>query len=204
MNRRNFILTSSITAAGLAFSQSAFAAHDGKIGTIDAAEWTRINKDAGEKVKAIKPGSEKLSEADQKLLLEVATGGMMQLELSKAAVAKATSADVKAYAQAEVDEQTGLGAKLKEIAKAKGATLPEAPDDKTTKAVEKLNAKSGADFDREYLQESGVDGHEKLEKTMSKVQAKAADATLKLVASTALPVIKIHLQAARDEMKDKA
>lgn len=203
MNRRHFILTTSLATAGAVLTQSAFAAHDGKIGTIDAAEWTKLNKEAGEKVKAIKPGAEKLSDSDQKLMLEIAAGGMMQLELSKTAVAKATSADVKAYAQAEVEEQTGLAAKLKEIAAAKGATLPEAPDDKTKKAVEKLNAKSGADFDLDYLQHSGVDGHEKLEKTMSKVVSQAADATLKTVASTALPLIKTHLQAARDEMKDK-
>ncbi len=204
MNRRKFITTATLATAGAAFlTQNAFAAHDGKIGTIDAAEWTKINLEAGQKVKAIKPGAEKLSDADQKLMLEIASGGMMQLELSKAALAKATSADVKAYAQAEVDEQTGLATKLEEIAGAKGVTLPETPDDKTKKAVEKLNAKSGADFDREYLQESGVDGHQKLEKTMSKVESKAADATLKTVASTALPLIKTHLQAARDEMKDK-
>ncbi|MEA3213551.1 MAG: putative rane protein [Chthoniobacter sp.] len=203
MNRRNFITTATLVTAGAVLAQNAFAAHDGKIGTIDAAEWTKINLEAGEKVKAIKPGAEKLSDADQKLMLEIAAGGMMQLELSKAALAKATSADVKAYAQAETDEQTGLAAKLKEIAGVKGGTLPETPDDKTKKAVEKLNAKSGEDFDREYLQESGVDGHQKLEKTMSKVESKATDATLKTVASIALPLIKTHLQAARDEMKDK-
>ncbi|MEA3212403.1 MAG: putative rane protein [Chthoniobacter sp.] len=203
MKRRNFITTATLATAGAVLGPNLFAAHDGKIGKIDPAEWTKINMEAGEKVKAIKPGAEKLSDGDQNLMLEIAAGGMMQLELSKAALAKATSADVKAYAQAEVDEQTGLAAKLKEIAGAKGVTLPEAPDDKTKKAVEKLNAKSGADFDREYLQESGVDGHQALEKTMSKVESKAADATLKTVASTALPLIKTHLQAARDEMKDK-
>ncbi|MDB6152761.1 MAG: hypothetical protein JWL90_1214 [Chthoniobacteraceae bacterium] len=203
MNRRNFITTTTLATAGALLTHSAFAAHDGKVGALDIAEWTKINMEAGAKVKAIKPSSDKLSESDQKLMIEIAAGGMMQLELSKAAVAKATSADVKAYAQAEVDEQTGLAAKLKEIATAKGATLPETPDDKIKKAVEKLNAKSGADFDHAYLEQSGVEGHEKLDKTMSKVQSKAQDATLKEVAATALPLIKTHLQAARDEIKDK-
>lgn len=202
MNRRHFITTSTL-AAGAVLTHTAFGAHDGKIGTLDAAEWTKINMEAGEKVKAIKPGADKLSDADQKLMLEIAMGGMMQLEMSKAAVGKATSADVKMYAQAEVEEQTALGTKLKEIATAKGMTLPEKPAAETMKMVDKLNAKTGADFDREYLQESGVDGHMKLEKTMNKVESKAMDATLKQVASTALPLIKIHFQAAMDEMKDK-
>src|SRR5687767_8903621 len=114
MNRRKFITTSTLLAAVTSSTPSAWAAHDGKIGTILEAEWTKLNKEAVSKVSSIKPGSEKLSDADQKLLTEIAIGGMMQLELSKAAVAKVTSMEVKAYAQAEVEEQTGIAAKLQE------------------------------------------------------------------------------------------
>ncbi len=203
MNRRTFITTTTLATAGVAVTHSALAGHDGKVGTIEVAEWKKINLEAGRKLTAIKPTADKLSDEDQNLMLEIAMGGMVQLELSKVALAKATSADVKAYAQAEIDEQTGLSAKLKEIASAKGVTVPEAPVAHATRAVEKLNVKSGAGFDQEYLQEGGVDGHQTLEKTMNKVQAKADDATLKEVAMTALPLIKTHLQAARDEMKDK-
>ncbi len=38
---------------------------------------------------------------------------------------------------------------------------------------------------------------------MTKVQSSAEDETLKLVATTALPLIQIHLQATTDEMEDK-
>ena len=37
---------------------------------------------------------------------------------------------------------------------------------------------------------------------MDKVQSKAADATLKAIAATALPLIKNHLQVSQHEMKD--
>lgn len=37
---------------------------------------------------------------------------------------------------------------------------------------------------------------------MDKVQSKAADATFKPIAATALPLIKTHLQVSQDEMKD--
>lgn len=203
MNRRKFIHTTTLAAAGSFVAHSAFANHDGKVGTFDLAAWQKLNAEAGEKLKALRPTPDKLSEDDQKLLIEVATGGSMQLELSKAALSKARSADVKAYAQAEVDEQTGLAAKLAEIAAVKMVTLPAVPDEATRKAVEKLKGESDAKADHEYLQEGGVDGHEKLEKTMHKVQNTAKDATLKELAAIALPLIKTHLQAAKDEMKDK-
>lgn len=52
-----------------------------KGGTINAADWKKLSKEAGEKVKAIKPTVDKFSDADQKLMLEVVMGDIMQLEL---------------------------------------------------------------------------------------------------------------------------
>jgi putative membrane protein len=191
-----------LAAAGTAVTSSIANAADGKVGKVAPTEFKKINAEAGAKLAAIKPTSDPLSNADGALLIEMALGGMMQLEMSRAALAKATSGDVRAIAHAEVEEQTGLAAKLKEIATAKSAQIPDAPDEKTKKAVEKLDAKTGAAFDKDYLQESGVDGHQMLQKTMEKVQSKAADATLKLVASTALPLIQKHLEVSKDELKD--
>lgn len=202
MNRRNFVHASVLAATGAVIIAPLSLAAAGKVGNLDPVEFTRINKEAGAKLASIKPGAEPLSGADKKLLLEIAAGGTMQLEMSKAAVAKATSEDVRAVAQAEVEEQTGLAAKLKEVAAAKSVTLPEGPDEKTKKMVAKLQAMSGTDFDRAYLKQSGVEGHEKLNATMDKVQSKAADATLKTIAATALPLIKTHLQVSQDEIKD--
>ena len=202
MNRRHFLHTSLFAAAGAAATNPfAYAAH-GKIGQLDPAEFKRLNQEAGAKMAAIKPGNEKLSEADQKLLMEVAADGLAQLEFSRAAVKLANSEDVRTIAQAEVEEQTGLSLKLKEIATAKDFILPATLDDKAQKSLTKLQQKSGAKFDREYLKEIGVDGHQKLRKTMNKVQSKAADPTLKAVAEAALPLIQTHLQVSQDEIKD--
>ena len=45
-------------------------------------------------------------------------------------------------------------------------------------------------------------GPSEAERNDDKVPSKAADATLKTIAATALPLIKTHLQASQDEMKD--
>ena len=45
-------------------------------------------------------------------------------------------------------------------------------------------------------------GPSEAERDYDKVQSKAADATLKASAATALPLIKTHLQVSQDEMKD--
>ena len=170
------------------------------VGRESKAQFDAMNKKGAANVAAIKPTSAKLSSADQALMMEVAKGGMMQLEVSKAALQKATNEEVRQLAQAEVDEQTGLSAKLKEIADAKGATLPSAPDSETQAMVTKMQGMSGADFDKMYVSESGVKGHEKLDTVMSKVKSNASDSNLKDIEKAAHPLVKAHLKVSREIM----
>ena len=69
-----------------------------------------------------------------------------------------------------------------EIAQAKGVTLPTAPDTETQTNLTKMQSMSGMSFDRTYVAESGVKGHEKLDAVMTKVKANASDSNLKAVA----------------------
>ena len=167
------------------------------MGNLSEQEFNRINQEGAAKVQAIKATKDPLSSADQELMMQVAKGGMMQLEVSKVAVSKATSEQVRKLAQSEVEEQTGLAAKLKEIATAKGVTLPTSPDTQTKAMVSKLQSMSGAGLDRYYVQESGVKGHQKLDKVMGSVQASAKDSGLKSLAQAAHPLVQVHLQVSQ-------
>ncbi|WP_229320885.1 DUF4142 domain-containing protein [Larkinella knui] len=170
------------------------------VGKESMEKFDRLNKKGAEAVAAIRPTSAKLSSADQALMLEVAKGGMMQLEVSRAAVQKATSPEVRQLAQAEVEEQTGLSAKLKEIADAKGVTLPTTPDADTQAMVTRMQGMSGTEFDKMYVSESGVKGHEKLDAVMSNVKKNASDSNLKEVEKAAHPLVKTHLKVAQEVM----
>ncbi len=184
-----------LSAGSVSFAQEATSASAGSstFGTMSQEEFDRINKEGAAKVQAIKPTSAPLSTADQELMLQVAKGGMMQLEVSKLAVENVTDEQVRKLAQSEVEEQTGLSAKLKEMAQAKGFTLPAAPDAQTQALLTKMKAMSGAELDRFYVQESGVKGHQQLDKVMSSVKSGAKDAGLKSLAAAAHPLVKTHL-----------
>ncbi|GAB3792295.1 hypothetical protein GCM10028819_02240 [Spirosoma humi] len=167
------------------------------VGKESTSSFDNQNKKGAAAVAAVKATPAKLSGTDQDLMLQVAKGGVMQLEASKLAVQQATSPEIKLLAQAEVEEQTGLSAKLQEIATAKGMTLPTGPDAETQTMLSKLQSTTGMSFDRLYLTESGVKGHEKLDAVMSTVESNASDASLKGVAKAAHPLIKTHLKVAR-------
>ncbi|GAB4030328.1 hypothetical protein GCM10028809_23060 [Spirosoma gilvum] len=187
------------TATGFAQQNSANmnSATTTMVGKETKAEFDSQNQKGAAAVSAVAATPAKLSSADQNLMMDVAKGGMMQLEMSKVAVQKASSSEVRQYAQAEVDEQTGLSAKLQEIASAKGVTLPSAPDSDTQAMVAKLQGMSGASLDKMYMDETGVKGHEKLDKVMATVESTASDASLKGVGKAAHPLVKTHLKVAK-------
>ncbi|MCK8494419.1 DUF4142 domain-containing protein [Spirosoma sp. RP8] len=201
-----FLTVLSVTSLSLAQQNSGMTntGSTNMVGKESKSEFDRQNKKGAAAVSAISAGNAKLSSADQDLMMQVAKGGMMQLEVSKAALQKTSNNEVRELAQAEVDEQTGLSAKLKEIASAKGVTLPSEPDAETQAMVAKMQGMSGMELDRMYVQESGVNGHEKLDKVMSMVKSNASDPALKDVAKAAHPLVKTHLKVSKEVLNKMA
>lgn len=213
MNRRNFLKSSALTAAATVIAKtvvgqsatSSDSASPGHVGKMTTAEFAAANQQGAAAVKSVTPTPAALSKADAALMMAVAEGGMMQLELSRVAASKATAPDVRALANAEVQEQTVLKLKLKEIAATKNLTMLDAPDAKLEAMIASLRAlPSGLDFDTTYVRQSGVEGHQLLDATLKQVEAKAEDASLKALALAAHPLVLTHLKVAQEETAELA
>ena len=113
-----------VSMTGLSYAQQSGTM---SLGKMSMEEFKQKNAQGAAAVSAITPTDVALSVTDKQLMLDVALGGMMQLEVSKIAVQKATNEAVRTLAQGEVDEQTGLSAKLKAIAAVKRVALPAMP-----------------------------------------------------------------------------
>lgn len=206
MDRRNFLKSGALALAGAWVAKTAVvqaATATGApdhVGKLSLAEFKAANKKGAAAVKAVAPTSAPLSKADEALMMKVAEGGMMQLEASRLAMKKGTAPDVVAYAEAEVEEQTGLKMKMMEIAKAKGMTMPQVPMARIEATLARLNKQSGADFDGLYVRETGVQGHEMLDKTLKQVESQAQDPALKSLAMAAHPLVLTHLKVANEEV----
>lgn len=184
-------------------SESSYEARsDARVGKMLVSEFQQANAKGAEMVKAIIPDSKPLSATDQQLFNKVALGGMRQLKVSQAVLAKATDEQVKILAQSEVEEQTTLSAKLKEIAAAKGISLPADPDAETNALANQVQNLSATDVNLFYIRESGIKGHEMLKETMSTVKGDANDDNMKALAKATLPVIKTHLKVSK-QVEDK-
>jgi putative membrane protein len=117
----------------------------------------------------------KMSSADQKFMMTAAMGGMAEVEMARLALEKSSSDAVKQYAQKMIDDHTAANNELMQVASTKGV-------------------------DMMYVKESGVKDHEKMEKLLMKESTGGKDMDAKAFAAKTLPVVRMHLQMARDMM----
>jgi putative membrane protein len=99
--------------------------------------------------------------SDGDFVRDVAIMNMAEIELSRIALGKATSPDVKSFAQRMIDDHGAAGDKLKNIVSGRPIEWPAQLDDKHRKAADELAKKQGPDFDREYVK-AMVYGHQDL------------------------------------------
>ncbi len=99
--------------------------------------------------------------SDDDFVHDVAIMNMAAIELSKIALSKGVSSDVKSFAQRMVDDHGAAGDKLKSAVSGSQIAWPAQLDDKHRKAVDELAKKQGTDFDRDYA-EAMVHGHQDL------------------------------------------
>lgn len=92
---------------------------------------------------------------------DVAVKNMAEIELSRMALGKATTPDIKAFAQQMIDEHGAAGDKLKSLVSANSFTWPAQLDDRHRKLVDQLRKEQGPEFEREYMK-AMVEVHENL------------------------------------------
>ncbi len=145
-----------------------------------------------------------LERADRSFIERAAMAGMAEVHLGQIAQQRATHPQVKEYAARMVDDHGKANAELMQIASAKGLTLPTEMDRGHRKDSEKMGERTGAKFDREYM-EHMVKDHKKTVSDFEKASKSAKDPQVRAFAAKQLPVLQEHLKMAQtthDALKD--
>lgn len=137
----------------------------------------------------------KLSSDDANFVKEAAQGGLMEVQLGKLAQEKAGNEKVKEFGKRMEQDHGKANDELKKIASDKDVQLSNELDKKHKGKVDKLTKRSGADFDKQYM-DAMVSDHKEDIKKFQRVADKGKDAELKQFASQTLPILKEHLQLA--------
>ncbi len=135
------------------------------------------------------------AEDDAEFAVEAADGGMLEVELGTLAVSKASSPEVKKFGQMMVDDHTKANNELKALAQQKNITLPTVMGNEHQRKVEDLRGKTGADFDRDYMDLMVRDHRDDIDEFEDEAQD-GNDPELKSWASSKVAALRHHLQEA--------
>ncbi|MEO8255514.1 DUF4142 domain-containing protein [Flavobacterium sp. FlaQc-47] len=135
-------------------------------------------------------------EDDSEFLVDQAEINLAEIEIGKLAQTKSTNPEVKKFGKMLVDEHTKSASEVSALAKAKNFTLPTSITEDGKEEYNKLNEKSGLDFDKKFA-DMMIDGHEKAIDKLKKASEKATDQDVKLWASNNIAGLTAHLEHAK-------
>ncbi len=128
---------------------------------------------------------------------EAAIGGMVEVELGNLAKEKASSSDVKQFADRMVTDHSKANDELKQWAQQKKVTLPTEPDATHKATKDRLSKLSGDAFDKAYMRDM-VSDHVKDVNAFKRQSTSAKDPDLKAWVTKTLPTLEEHLKLARE------
>jgi len=175
--KRTVALALLVALAGCLFLVPAFAADD------------RDDKDTNKGV------------SDQQFAQKASAAGLAEVNLANLALQRASSPQVKEFAQHMVADHTKANQQLIQMANRKNIVLPATMDRKHQDLDRQLGQLRGAEFDRAYMKAMVADHKEAV--SLFEGQSKnGKDSDLKELASTTLPTLREHLKMAQD-IQDK-
>jgi putative membrane protein len=133
---------------------------------------------------------------DRQFITAAAGNGRYEVQVSRLAMYRAASPQVRSYAQMLVDHHTLANNELMDLVRARGMRLPGTlPRDKRTK-LDRLASVSGGEFDRMYIRFVGIEDHQADIALFERASREVRDPELRAWANKTLPVLRSHLDAA--------
>jgi putative membrane protein len=141
-------------------------------------------------------GAANLGSADRAFIQKAGEGGVAEVVLGCIAKQRASNPQVKQFAQRMIDDHSRANQQLMLIARAKGVALPNGLEGEFKETADRLSRLSGAEFDRAYMSDM-VKDHQKDAAEFEREATGAQDPDVKSFASQTLPIIRQHLDLAR-------
>lgn len=137
-----------------------------------------------------------LAATDASFIQTAAQGGMAEVQMAQVADQNSMRRPVKAYADQMIKDHTAANDQLKQIATAKGATVPASVSDEQQKMLTMLQGEKGRKFDHDYITAQIAD-HKQMLMLFQTEAASGTDPDLKNFAAQTAPTIQQHLTEAQ-------
>lgn len=148
---------------------------------------------------------------ETKVLSKMHHVNQMEIKAGQMAMEKGQSSDVRAYGRRLRNDHQFADKKVTELAKAEGIKLmepnPTTPEEKQQaqeekQMMEKLQMAQGGEFDTAFLK-AMEKGHTKAIETLTQAHEKLQDPQVRGLVAKLIPILKQHLQLARNLEKSE-
>jgi len=134
---------------------------------------------------------------DATFLLTAASSNLLEIQAGQAAAQKATSADVKKFAQMMIDHHTKATQQMQAVATPLGVQPSQTLMPIHQAMLDKVNSKSGKDFDEAYM--DAMETAHTMDIAMFQVKSKGAETpVVQAFATKTLPMLESHRKMAGD------
>ncbi|HEX7845075.1 MAG TPA: DUF4142 domain-containing protein [Chitinophagaceae bacterium] len=137
-----------------------------------------------------------VDQESSEFLVRVADAGMNEVDITKLAQEKASIPEVKSLASMLWTDHSQLNQQVKQLAQERNITLPSTTSADHAKEMDDLKAKTGKNFDREFIRKmiskhnSSIDAFEKAVKDVK-------DSGVRTFADNTLPKLRMHRDSAQ-------
>jgi putative membrane protein len=180
---RRGIVTTALLAAALSIS-----AQQSNVDRTKQGDATSTTKRAGQPVDAAT------------CIQEAAKMNLATVKFGQLASRKAQNAELKQFGQTLERDHQEAQKKLEPIAKSHNVSLPTTPDPKCEEEIAKLQALSGAEFDKEFAK-GAVEGHAMAVAHLQKASTEVKDSDLSQYTKQMLTKVKEHQKKGREIAK---
>lgn len=136
----------------------------------------------------------KLSPADQQFVQDASQADATEIAASKLALKNSNDPHVKKFAQQMIVDHTKLSHGMAALVAKKGFSTTPSAD---SALVGKLQTLKGKEFDQAYVEQVGLEAHQRAVDLFTQESQSGTDSQLKAAAAHALPTIKHHLAMAQ-------
>lgn len=163
----------------------------GQVGTMSS----NSSNDMGQQNTGNAPVSTKLSAMDRAFVRDAAQDNKAQIMLGKLAAEKATSPEVKQFANRMIRDHSNIEEKLEQLADTEGVQLPPQPSSKAQMTDDELQKLSGNQFDKNYMSDMLKD-HKQDVMAFKHEEDAGGNPQVKEFATQTLPTLESHLREA--------
>lgn len=143
--------------------------------------------------------ADKPSDADKTFMTKAAQSNVFEIQSGELAQKKTTNEDVRKLAARFIADHTANNAELSKLAGKYDVKLPNEPDEQQHKQMDRLEKRTGPEFDRTYVGLL-VEDH-KTAIALFEKQIGSSEGDVKAYAEKTLPVLREHLKLAEETQK---